>query len=197
MVDRRARMVVLWPCFMKMVLYNLSLSWNHYGWDTASNIIFVDQLTGTGFSCTTDPSDIRNDENGVSNDFLQGFSIGNGLTQPDIQFKAYTDFALENKLIQKSDYDSINELIPVCEQAIKDCGNSRWVNALAWSGKKKATGEAPTVPFVVEGKKAGKLKGSQWFKAVVTPDTQPIYHQLQTAMSNGLEYVCPDVNQCF
>jgi hypothetical protein len=40
----------------------------------ASNIIFVDQLTGTGFSYTTDPSDIRNDENGVSNDlydFLQ------------------------------------------------------------------------------------------------------------------------------
>ncbi|KAJ6984101.1 serine carboxypeptidase-like 49-like [Populus alba x Populus x berolinensis] len=70
---------------------NLSLSWNYYGWDKASNIIFVDQLTGTGFSSTTDPSDIRNDENGVSNDlydFLQGFAIGNGLTQPDIQFKA-------------------------------------------------------------------------------------------------------------
>ncbi|KAG6760678.1 hypothetical protein POTOM_033854 [Populus tomentosa] len=172
---------------------NLSLPWNYYGWDKASNIIFVDQLTGTGFSCKTDPSDIRNDENGVSNDlydFLQGFAIGNGLTQPDIQFKAYADFALENKLIQKSDYDSINELIPVCEQAITDCGipalledgirlliyageedlicnwlgNSRWVNALAWSGKKKATGEAPTVPFVVEGKKAGQLKSLGFLK---------------------------------
>lgn len=31
-------------------------------------------------------------------------------------------------------------------------GNSRWVNALAWSRKKKAFGEAPTVPFVDEGK---------------------------------------------
>ncbi|KAG6761989.1 hypothetical protein POTOM_032469 [Populus tomentosa] len=184
---------------------NLSLSWNYYGWDKASNIIFVDQITGTGFSSTTDPSDIRNDENGVSDDFLQGFAIGNGLTQPDIQFKAYTDFALENKLIQKSDYDSINELIPVCEQAIKDCGtdgvytcenamvalfmtrwlliyageedliicnwlgNSRWVNALAWSGKKKAIGEAPTVSFVVEGKKAGKLKGLGFLKVILYP----------------------------
>ncbi|KAJ6895168.1 hypothetical protein NC651_021607 [Populus alba x Populus x berolinensis] len=70
-------------------------------------------------------------------------------------------------------------------------GNSSWVNALAWSGKKKATGEAPTVPFVVEGKRAGQLK----VLTVVTPDTQPIYHQIQTAMSNGLEYVCPDCGE--
>jgi len=40
----------------------------------ASNIIFVDQPTGTGFSYTSDESDIRHDEEGVSNDlydFLQ------------------------------------------------------------------------------------------------------------------------------
>ncbi|KAM5584252.1 hypothetical protein ABKV19_003888 [Rosa sericea] len=55
---------------------NLSLSWNDYGWDKASNLLYVDQPVGTGFSYTSDSRDIRHDEEGVSNDlydFLQGF----------------------------------------------------------------------------------------------------------------------------
>ncbi|XP_057726413.1 serine carboxypeptidase-like [Arachis stenosperma] len=151
---------------------NLSLVWNDYGWDKASNILFVDQPTGTGFSYTSDDSDIRHDENGVSNDlydFLQaffkehsefvnndfyitgesyaghyipalasrvhqgnknqegihinfkGFAIGNGLTNPGIQYKAYTDYALDNQLITKDEHQSINKLIPPCEQAIQTC----------------------------------------------------------------------------
>lgn len=52
----------------------------------------------------------------------QGFAIGNGLTDPGIQYKAYTDYALDNKLIQKSDYDRINQMIPDCERATKACG---------------------------------------------------------------------------
>lgn len=39
-----------------------------------SNLLYVDQPTGTGFSYTTDKRDIRHDEAGVSNDlydFLQ------------------------------------------------------------------------------------------------------------------------------
>ncbi|KAJ9188791.1 hypothetical protein P3X46_000155 [Hevea brasiliensis] len=152
---------------------NKSLIWNDYGWDKASNLIYVDQPIGTGFSYTTDANDIRHDENGVSNDLydflqaffkehpqfvkndfyitgesyaghyipafaarvhqgnknkqgiqinLKGFAIGNGLTDPGIQYKAYTDYALDNKLIQKYDYDRINKLVPECEQAIKACG---------------------------------------------------------------------------
>ncbi|KAL2331997.1 hypothetical protein Fmac_019578 [Flemingia macrophylla] len=152
---------------------NLSLVWNDYGWDKASNIIFVDQPTGTGFSYTSDESDIRHDEEGVSNDLydflqaffkehpqftkndffitgesyaghyipalasrvhqgnkakegihinLKGFAIGNGLTNPEIQYQAYTDFALDRGLIKKADYDSINKLVPACEKAIKTCG---------------------------------------------------------------------------
>ncbi|XP_057457338.1 serine carboxypeptidase-like [Lotus japonicus] len=154
---------------------NLSLVWNEYGWDKASNILFVDQPTGTGFSYTTDESDIRHDEEGVSNDLydflqaffkehsqftkndffitgesyaghyipalasrvhqgnkakegthinLKGFAIGNGLTNPEIQYKAYTDYALDMGLINKTDYDRINKLIPPCEQAIKTCGTN-------------------------------------------------------------------------
>ncbi|WJX74301.1 Serine carboxypeptidase-like 48 [Trifolium repens] len=152
---------------------NSSLVWNKYGWDMASNIIFVDQPTGTGFSYTTDDSDVRHDENGVSNDLydflqaffkehpqfakndfyitgesyaghyipafasrvhqgnkakegihinLKGFAIGNGLTNPEIQYKAYTDFALDNGLINKEEHDNINKLVPPCQKAIEACG---------------------------------------------------------------------------
>ncbi|KAL6276199.1 hypothetical protein ACE6H2_019800 [Prunus campanulata] len=153
---------------------NLSLAWNDYGWDKASNLLFVDQPIGTGFSYTSDEGDIRHDEEGVSNDlydFLQaffaqhpqfakndfyitgesyaghyipafasrvhkgnkakegmhinfkGFAIGNGLTNPEIQYKAYPDFALQMGLIKKADYDRISKTIPDCEQAIKTCGS--------------------------------------------------------------------------
>ncbi|CAL1366449.1 unnamed protein product [Linum trigynum] len=152
---------------------DMALQWNDYGWDQASNILYVDQPTGTGFSYTTDDSDIRHDETGVSNDlynFLQeffkghskyaendfyitgesyaghyipalasrifkgnqkkegvhinmkGFAIGNGLTDPAYQYRAYPDFALAAKLISQSDRDSIaSDLVPPCESAIAAC----------------------------------------------------------------------------
>ncbi|XP_055833783.1 serine carboxypeptidase-like [Solanum dulcamara] len=153
---------------------NMSLVWNNFGWDKVSNLIYVDQPTGTGFSYTSDQSDIRHNETGVSNDLydflqaffkahpvyvnndfyitgesyaghyipafasrvhqgnknkegihinLKGFAIGNGLTNPEIQYKAYTDYALDMKLIEQTDYDYINQLYPKCQQEIKLCGN--------------------------------------------------------------------------
>ncbi|CAL1366909.1 unnamed protein product [Linum trigynum] len=152
---------------------DMSLQWNDYGWDQAANILYVDQPTGTGFSYTTDDSDIRHNETGVSNDLysflqeffkghpnyaknefyitgesyaghyipalasrihkgnsdnegiqinLKGFAIGNGLTDPEIQYKAYPDYALAAKLISKSDHDSItSNLVPPCQSAISAC----------------------------------------------------------------------------
>ncbi|MED6220611.1 Serine carboxypeptidase-like 48 [Stylosanthes scabra] len=152
---------------------NLSLEWNNYGWDKVSNLIYVDQPTGTGFSYSSDDSDLRHDEAGVSNDLydflqaffkeysqfanndfyitgesyaghyipalasrihqankqkqgilinLKGFVIGNGLTNPGIQYAAYTDFALANHLITKKDFKDINTLLlPRCELFIKIC----------------------------------------------------------------------------
>ncbi|KAH9607625.1 hypothetical protein KSS87_014135 [Heliosperma pusillum] len=152
---------------------NLSLVWNDYGWDKVSNLIYVDQPVGTGFSYTSDDSDLRHDESGVSNDLydflqeffkahpeyakndffitgesyaghyipafasrvhqgnkakegapinLKGFAIGNGLTHPEIQYQAYTDYALQNGIIDRSAYNSINKMVPACQQAIKQCG---------------------------------------------------------------------------
>ncbi|KAI3748223.1 hypothetical protein L6452_11168 [Arctium lappa] len=154
---------------------NLTLVWNDYGWDKVSNIMYIDQPTGTGFSYSCSEKDIRHDEKGVSDDLydflqeffkvhpdyvkndlyitgesygghyipafaarisqgnknkdgvhlnLKGFAIGNGLTEPGIQFKANTDFALQNHLINRQDYNRINQIVPECEKAVKACGTN-------------------------------------------------------------------------
>lgn len=59
----------------------------------------------------------------TSNHELQGFAIGNGLTDPAVQYRAYPDYALEMGLIKDSDYERINKYLPACELAIKLCGN--------------------------------------------------------------------------
>ncbi|XP_052200207.1 serine carboxypeptidase-like isoform X1 [Diospyros lotus] len=162
---------------------NLSLVWNEYGWDKVSNLLYVDQPTGTGFSYSSDRRDIRHDEKGVSNDLydflqaffaehpefakndfyitgesyaghyipafaarvhqgnkakegihinLKGFAIGNGLTDPGIQYQAYADYALEMGIIKKSQHDRINRLLlPICEVAIKLCGTDGTVSCFA------------------------------------------------------------------
>lgn len=54
----------------------------------------------------------------------QGFAIGNGLTDPGIQYKAYPDYALDMGIIEQADHDRINKvMVPACELAIKLCGN--------------------------------------------------------------------------
>ncbi|CAA7027746.1 unnamed protein product [Microthlaspi erraticum] len=151
---------------------DLSLSWNDFGWDKVSNLIYVDQPIGTGFSYTSDDSDIRHDETGVSNDLydflqaffkahpkfakndffitgesyaghyipalasrvhsgnkknegipinLKGFAIGNGLTNPEIQYGAYGDYALEMKLISESDHESLKKDYVGCQNITKQC----------------------------------------------------------------------------
>lgn len=61
----------------------------------------------------------------------QGFAIGNGLTNPEIQYKAYTDYALDNKLITKADHDNLSRTVSRCEQAIKLCGKL-WFHVIAY-----------------------------------------------------------------
>ncbi|MBA0634293.1 hypothetical protein Gotri_011068 [Gossypium trilobum] len=146
---------------------NMSLVWNDYGWDKASNLLYVDQPIGTGFSYSSDQRDIRHNEDEVSNDlydFLQAFFAehpefakndffitgesyaghyipafaarvhrGNKAKEGiHINLKAsYTDYALDMGVIKKSDHDRINKLVPVCEMAIKLCGNFASERALS------------------------------------------------------------------
>ncbi|KAF8102319.1 hypothetical protein N665_0198s0032 [Sinapis alba] len=151
---------------------DLSLSRNEYSWNQVSNIIYVDQPVGTGFSTISDTDVLRHDETGVSNDlynFLQAFfkehpqlvrndffitgesyaghyipalasrihagnknnegipikltgiAIGNGLTNPEIQYGAHGDYALEMKLISQSGHESLNQVYINCQSAIRKC----------------------------------------------------------------------------
>ncbi|KAI5389012.1 variant 2, Serine carboxypeptidase-like 48 [Lathyrus oleraceus] len=52
---------------------------------------------------------------------LKGFAIGNGMTNPIIQYSAYTQYAFDMKLITKEDQDNINKLLRPCEDATKIC----------------------------------------------------------------------------
>lgn len=61
---------------------------------------------------------------------LKGFAIGNGLTYPAVQYKAYPDYALEMGLIKKSSYNVINKMVPLCETAVKLCGTKGTVSCM-------------------------------------------------------------------
>lgn len=58
---------------------------------------------------------------------LQGFAIGNGLTQPDIQYGAYAPFSLSNKLISKELAESIEtKMYPPCKKLIEECSGTTY-----------------------------------------------------------------------
>ena len=56
---------------------------------------------------------------------MQGFAIGNGLTQADIQYEAYADYALDMNLITQYDYNRLSKLFPACLTSIKFCGKAQ------------------------------------------------------------------------
>ena len=52
---------------------------------------------------------------------LAGLAIGNGLTDPAIQYGAYADFALEHGLISQETRDEIMTFYPACRLALEAC----------------------------------------------------------------------------
>lgn len=57
---------------------------------------------------------------------LKGLAIGNGLTDPAIQYGAYSDYALMNGLIGQAMHDNLKLLYPACRIALEVCDGVDW-----------------------------------------------------------------------
>ncbi|CAN1238337.1 Serine carboxypeptidase-like 49 [Linum grandiflorum] len=127
---------------------NMSLVWNEFGWDQVEfslQAFFTEHpelakndfyITGESYAGHYIPAFASRVHKGNKNNEgihinLKGFAIGNGLTDPAVQYKAYPDFALENGIIKESQYKLINKVVPVCEIAIKLCGTDGTVSCMA------------------------------------------------------------------
>ncbi|XP_057782591.1 serine carboxypeptidase-like 49 [Salvia miltiorrhiza] len=52
-----------------------TLVWNDFGWDQASNLIYIDQPTGTGFSYSTTTDDLRHTSEEAALDFYDFLQV--------------------------------------------------------------------------------------------------------------------------
>jgi len=57
---------------------------------------------------------------------IKGAAIGNGLTNPAIQFGAYADYALENGVITQRTHDGIQWWFPLCRWGADLCSYYKW-----------------------------------------------------------------------
>ncbi|BDA42498.1 Serine carboxypeptidase 3 [Coccomyxa sp. Obi] len=57
---------------------------------------------------------------------LEGFAIGNGLTNPAVQYGSYADFSFANGLISKNMQSTLNALYPICKFGINACNTLGW-----------------------------------------------------------------------
>jgi len=54
---------------------------------------------------------------------LKGLAIGNGLVDPETQYRAYPDFALQNGMISSGLHDKIHLAMPKCSKLIRECNS--------------------------------------------------------------------------
>ncbi|CAI0410932.1 unnamed protein product [Linum tenue] len=121
---------------------NMSLVWNKFGWDKAfftehpelaENDFYITGESYAGHYIPAFASRVHKgnkNKEGIHINF-KGFAIGNGLTDPALQYKAYPDYALENGIITNAQFNKISKAVPVCEMAIKLCGTDGTVSCMA------------------------------------------------------------------
>eukprot|EP00238_Polyblepharides_amylifera_P015592 CAMPEP_0196573886 /NCGR_PEP_ID=MMETSP1081-20130531/3705_1 /TAXON_ID=36882 /ORGANISM="Pyramimonas amylifera, Strain CCMP720" /LENGTH=454 /DNA_ID=CAMNT_0041891733 /DNA_START=28 /DNA_END=1392 /DNA_ORIENTATION=- len=56
---------------------------------------------------------------------LRGMAIGNGNTDPEVQYPAFTDFAFDNKLISLEFKEALDKNYTLCGALIAECKNSK------------------------------------------------------------------------
>lgn len=91
---------------------------------------------------------------------LRGVAVGNGLTDPEIQYGAYADFSLGNDIVSADAAEKAMKAYPGCRKAIEAC-------AAGGSGKAnratcvKAVDECQTIPETLLEDAASRLGGKQ------------------------------------
>ncbi|KAL6521318.1 hypothetical protein OROGR_017887 [Orobanche gracilis] len=133
---------------------NLSLVWNDYGWDKgfsySSN--WDDIRIGSDEAAVDFYNFIqaffKEHPKYASHDFYitgesyaghyipafaaKGMAIGNGLTNPGIQYKAYPDYALDMKLINRTQYNELRQPVSTCQHLVnKNCLGTKSSSACA------------------------------------------------------------------
>eukprot|EP01025_Chloroclados_australasicus_P047754 TRINITY_DN5387_c0_g1_i1.p1 TRINITY_DN5387_c0_g1~~TRINITY_DN5387_c0_g1_i1.p1 ORF type:complete len:512 (+),score=47.01 TRINITY_DN5387_c0_g1_i1:55-1536(+) len=66
-------------------------------------------------------------QEGPININLKGIAIGDGYTDPTIQFGAYADFAYMNGLLTEKERDIVNSYVPECQLQLSECDASRTI----------------------------------------------------------------------
>jgi len=177
---------------------------NMYSWNTAANLLYVDQPTGTGFSYG---SGYDHDERGVADDMydfllqffakhveladndlyifgesyaghyvpaiahrvwrgnkqggapklpLRGVAVGNGLTDPEVQYAYYPDMAISTNghkpAVSSLTHAAMKLALPACLATIRACNaaNSSMADA-ACAAAQTGCNAAEVMPYQVTG----------------------------------------------
>mmetsp|Transcript_6680 Transcript_6680/g.11905 ORF Transcript_6680/g.11905 Transcript_6680/m.11905 type:complete len:605 (+) Transcript_6680:89-1903(+) len=88
---------------------------------------------------------------------LKGLAVGNGLTDPEEQYKWYAEMAYNNshddKVISEQTYKAMTAAIPLCTKGIKECNKGdNMLNSFACQGAFMYCNTALTTPYRATGK---------------------------------------------